>query len=91
MASSDNPSIAVEHNVHINLSPRNKICISEFSGKLISQNVLTLAAVYCSLAGLDLQHCHIGYLTGDVYHCRAMFICIDTTVRATTFHMEEIL
>lgn len=80
-----------EHNVHINLCPQNKICISEFSGKLISQNVLTLAAVYYSLAGLELQHCHIGYLAVGVYHCRAMFICIATTVRVTTLHMEEIV
>lgn len=42
MAPSDNPSMADEHNVPINLCPQNKICISEFPGKLISQNVLTI-------------------------------------------------
>lgn len=86
-----NPSTVDEHNVHINLCPQNKICISEFSGKLISQNVLTLAAVYCSLAGLKVRHCHIGYLAVNVYHCRAMCLCIAIAARVTNIHMAEIV
>lgn len=83
-------SMADEHNVHINLCPQNKICVAELSGKLISQNVLTCAAAYCSLAGLKLQHCLCGYLAVGVYHCRAVFIC-KATVRVTTVHMEEVV
>lgn len=89
MASTDNLSMALDHDVHISLSAQNKICILEFSGKVISPNVLTLAAVYFRLAGFESQHCHIRYLTVEVYHCRAMFICTATTVRSTTLHMEE--
>lgn len=55
MASTDNLSMALDHDVHISWSAQNKICILEFSEKVISPNVLTLAAVCFSLAGFELQ------------------------------------